>query len=343
MAVGKQTYIITGAAGHLGSTLIRCLLAGDPDVDIHGLILPDEEPVVRGKNVAYFRGDICNPGSLEMLLTGSQVQNTTVIHTAALITIADKVSERLYEVNVGGVKNIVEFCRSNHLKRLVHVSSVHALPELPGNSVIREISEFSADKVIGAYAKTKAEGAALVQNAMDQGLDAVMVFPSGILGPYDLGRNHLIQMAVDYMQGRLPACVHGGYDFVDVRDVAVGCLKAAACGRAGQGYILSGHYMTIENLLATIGKYCGRKPVPCIPMWLARAAAPLVEGYAGLIGKRALFTRYSLHTVTSNSIFSNEKAQKELNWCPRPMEETVRDMTEWLSGNTGLNPSRCDT
>ena len=82
-----------------------------------------------------------------------------------------------------------------------------------------------------------------------QGLDAVIVHPSGILGPGDFGQGHLTQMIADYLNGRLVACVKGGYDFVDVRDVADGVIAAAEKGRAGECYILSNRHYEVRELL----------------------------------------------------------------------------------------------
>ena len=243
---GNRLYIVTGAAGHLGSAVLRCLLKSDEE--IRGLILPDESPAVADPRITYYSGDVRNQESLKKIFSGTQGRDVILIHTAALISIAEKAPPELYDVNVNGTKNVLRLCMEYGVKRMVHVSSVHAIPELPQGGIIKEVSSFSASAVKGGYAKTKAEAAQAVLDAVKEGLDAVIVFPSGILGPYDMGRNHLIQMIREYMAGKLPACVKGGYDFVDVRDVADGCRRAACYGLKGEGYILSGHYSGIREL-----------------------------------------------------------------------------------------------
>ncbi|MCI2049743.1 MAG: NAD-dependent epimerase/dehydratase family protein [Lachnospiraceae bacterium] len=323
-----KRYIVTGAGGHLGSTILRELCASGREV--YGLLLPGEKPKVTGSNVTYFTGDVCDPGSLRCLFENGKDRELYVIHTAALISIAGKMPPKLHAVNVEGVKNILSLCSLYRVHRLVHVSSVHAIPELPGDQIMREPDSFSAARVQGGYAKTKAEAAQAVLDAASEGLDAVIVFPSGIIGPYDSGKNHLVQMTAEYMHGRLPACVRGGYDFVDVRDAAHGCLLAAEYGRKGEGYILSGTNAALKELLALAGKYCGRGPVPALPVWLAEFAVPFIGAVARVRGTRPLYTAYSLSTVSGNSHFSNEKARQELHYTTRDMEETVRDMVEWL-------------
>ena len=244
-------YIITGAGGHLGSTILRLLQNGDEEVT--GLLRQNEEPVVIGEHIRYVSGDVCRPETLEPLFAKSNGQKLAVIHTAGRVSIAARISPQLREVNVNGTANMLSLCRRYGVSRFVYVSSVHAIPELPAPQVIREVEQFPAEQVIGGYAKTKAEATQLVLEAADHGFPAVVVHPSGIIGPYDAGHNHLTQLVADYLRGKLPVCVTGGYDFVDVRDVAKGCLLAAEKGRPGQCYILSGHYLSVLELLSVRG------------------------------------------------------------------------------------------
>jgi len=332
-ANGKQEaaikrYIVTGAAGHLGSTILRELI--DSGSEVYGLLLPGEIPIVNSPKVTYFTGDVCDSDSLRCLFEQGEGRELYVIHTAALISIAKEMPPNLHDVNVGGVRNILRLCSEYKVRRLVHVSSVHAIPELPKGQIMREPDSFSAERVNGGYAKTKAEAAQAVLDAAADGLDAVIVFPSGILGPYDEGRNHLIQMTGEFMKGKLPACVKGGYDFVDVRDAAHGCILAAEYGVRGQGYILSGTAVSLKELLSLAGKYCGRRQVPALPVSIAKLAVPFIGAYSHVRGSRPLYTSYTLSTVSGNSSFSNEKAKRELHYTVRSLEETVRDMVEWM-------------
>ena len=328
-----KRYIVTGAAGHLGSTILRLLLerGHNEEMQIRALLLPKETPAVEDGRIQYFRGDVRDKAALAPLFAGGNGGETIVLHTAGIITIASRVEPAVREVNVGGTANMLEVSRQHHVQKFVHVSSVHAIPEAPIGETIREVNSFSAGAVTGGYAKTKAEATQLVLDAAAEGLPAVIVHPSGIIGPYDPGRNHLVQLVRDFMKGKLAVCVRGGYDFVDVRDVAEGCLLAAERGVPGQCYILSGHYLSVKELLTRAGTFCGRKGPAIIPLWLARLAAPLIEGIAKLRKTRPLYTGYSLHTLTSNGCFSNEKAKQDLGYRTRPVDETIRDMVDYLS------------
>ncbi len=324
-------YIVTGAAGHLGSTVIRLLQ--NTDSEVYGLLLPEEKPVIKAPNIHYVHGDVCRKETLSPLFENADGKTVKVIHTAGIISIEREVSPLVYEVNVNGTKNMIHICREKEVDRFVYVSSVHAIPEMAYRETIHEAGFFSAASVVGGYAKTKAEATQSVLDASRKGLQAVIVHPSGIIGPYDKGNNHLVQLVIEYMNGKLPVCVKGGYDFVDVRDVAAGCLFAAEKGKQGQCYILSGHYLSIQDMLSCAGKYCNKKKLPAIPVFLAEFAAPWIESFSRICGKRALYTRYSLHTLTSNSNFSSSKARTELGYFSRPADDTIRDMTGWIMEN----------
>lgn len=321
------TYIVTGAGGHLGSTILR-ELAGRP-VEIRALLYRNEKPAVAGENIHYYYGDVTNKNSLRTLFQNVHSPDTIVIHTAAVISIQKKISERMYRTNVEGVQNIVDLCIANHVRRLVHVSSVHAIPELSRGTIQREISTYNPDLVIGGYARTKAMGANIVTEHSRE-LDSVIVLPSGIIGPYDLGNNHLIQMTREFICGKLSICVKGGYDFVDVRDVAKGCLLAAENGTRGESYILSGHYIEIREMLNREGMITGRKPVAVAPLAAAKAALPFISLYSHIKGIRPLYTAYSLYTLNSNALFSHEKAERELGYHVRSIDSSLRDMIDYI-------------
>lgn len=325
----KKLFIITGASGHLGGTIVR-MLNGRP-VQVRGLVFGDKKKQDTG-SIHYYSGDVREPETLRPLFEGCEDMETIVIHTAGIIDISNHVSPELYDVNVNGTKNILALCREYPVKRLVYVSSVHAIPEQKRGNVTGEIRDFSPDAVVGGYAKTKAEATREVRRAAQEGLDAVVVHPSGILGPYDRSGNHLVQMVAEYLHGTLPACVKGGYDFVDVRDVAEGCLLAAEKGRKGECYILSDRYCEIREVLEIAGAVSGKKKLPVLPLWMAKMAAPFIQLHARRKKRRPLYTAYSLHVLGTGERFSHKKATEELGYHPRDLKVTIRDMVAEMQG-----------
>lgn len=328
-----KLYIVTGANGHLGSALMRIL--SERGLETRGLILPGEK-AESYPHVTYYEGDVRSRESICKLFEGAEDREILFIHAAGIVSIAGNITPALYDVNVNGTRLVCEICLEKKVSRLVYVSSVHAIPEKNKLDVLSEVDAFSPDQVVGGYAKTKAEATQYVLDQVARGLNAVVVHPSGIIGPYDTARNHIVQMVRDYLTGKLPACVRGGYDFVDVRDVAEGCLLAAEKGRPGECYILSNRHYEVRELLSMVQKEGGGRPLPVLPLWMARAFAPMMGWLAKIRRRRPLYTKYSLYTLGSNDRFSHDKATSELGYRPRDMRETIADTVRWLKKHLHL-------
>ena len=324
----KKLFIITGANGHLGGTIVR-MLNGRP-VQVRGLVFGDKKKQDTG-SIHYYSGDVREPETLRPLFEGCEDMETIVIHTAGIIDISNHVSPELYDVNVNGTKNILALCREYLVKRLVYVSSVHAIPEQKRGNVTGEIRDFSPDDVVGGYAKTKAEATREVLRAAQEGLDAVVVHPSGILGPYDRSGNHLVQMVAEYLHGTLPACVKGGYDFVDVRDVADAVISSINNGISGESYLCTNQYYEVQQLFQMLQKITGRKPAKTmVPMWFSKLMVYFHQNYRNPFLQPPLTTSYELYSIPEKITFSHQKAKKQLHYTPRPIEETLLDTAQWL-------------
>ena len=328
----KRVYIITGVGGHIGNTVARELLAAGETV--RGFAMPNEDiTMLYGDAVSIVRGDVRDKSSLEPLFYGLKEDDEVyVIHCAGIVSVATKYDQRVVDVNVRGTENVVSLCKEHKVKKLVYISSVHALPELPHGNVIHEVDGFRAESVIGLYAKTKAAATQIVMDAAKSGLDATIIHPSGIIGPNDYGRGHLTQMVISYLNGSLTACVEGGYDFVDVRDVADGIIAATEKGKKGECYILSNRYIPVSELLNTLARVTGgRKVTTVLPLWFAKMTAPVAELYSKIRHESPLFTRYTLYTLTSNARFTYEKARRDLGYKPRDISATIKDTVAFLT------------
>lgn len=324
----KRRYLVTGADGHLGSTIIKMLR--NRGEEVRGLLFGQgEEKKVFPGLVTYVYGDVRSRESMRTFFEGNAQREVYVIHTAGIVDISETASPLMYDVNVNGTKNILFLCREYGVRRLLYVSSVHAIPE-QRDRVLSEVEEFAPEAVVGGYAKTKAEATKCVLTAAKEGMDAVVVHPSGIIGPYNQGENHLVQLVKDYVQGRLPACVKGGYDFVDVRDVAKGCLQAIEKGKTGECYILSNRHYEIKDMLKMVRKIQGGRPIPVLPIWMAKISTPFVEIHARRKKTRPLYTSYSLYTLGTNDRFSHDKATQELGYRPRDLWRTLQDTVKWV-------------
>lgn len=328
----QRVYMITGIGGHLGNTIARELL--DRGETVRGFARPGEDvTMLYGDAVSIVRGDVRDRASLQPLFYGLCDEDEIIfIHCAGIVTIASKYNQSVVDVNVTGTKNVVELCQEHCVKKLVYISSVHALPELPNHAVMSEIGRFRADSVEGLYAKTKAQATQIVLDAAEKGLDATVIHPSGIIGPNDYGNGHLTQLIIDYLNGSLTAAVEGGYDFVDVRDVASGVIAATERGKKGECYILSNRYVAVPELLNTLSSITGGKKIRTyLPMWFAKLTAPLAELYYKIRNESPLFTAYSLSTLTSNARFTCAKAKRDLGYKARDISVTLRDTVSFLT------------
>lgn len=330
----KRIYIVTGASGFLGNNIIR-MLEHDDNAEVRAFVLNGESiSSLNNLKCSIYYGDVTKADTLNSVFEGSGDAEIFVIHCAAVVYIKSKYNSRVYDVNVNGTKNIVDKVLEYNAK-LIYVSSVHAIPEKSDGNLISEVSIFNPDNVVGLYAKTKAEAARYVMDSVkDKGLNACIVHPSGILGPYDFSNSHLTALVREIVRGKLPMCVKGGYDFVDVRDVAKGIIMACDKGKMGECYIMSGEFVSIKKLADLVCDVVGRKRIKVVlPIMIAKIVAPFYEMYYNVKGKTPLFTKYSLYTLSSNSNFSNEKAKRDLGFVTRDITDTVKDMVMWILGD----------
>ena len=321
----SKLYLVTGGTGHVGTVLINELLA--KNVSIRALVRPGRrEGIPAGVDV--YEGDITNLDSMRDFFQTSGFDSVTLIHCAALITITSRLNTQVWNVNVHGTENVMQLALNAAVDRVVYVSSVHAIPEKTLGQIISEVSSFSPELVHGQYAKSKAAAAQVALDYAKKGLNLSIVHPSGIIGPGDTNiRNHMIRTIHAMAEGRIPIGLKGGYDFVDSRDVVSGILSCEEKGRCGECYILTGHYITVLQLLNVVRKIHGKKERKIeIPYGLVKAIAPISEGAARLIGRKApLFTPYSVYTLHTNGDFSHEKATRELDYQPRDIVDSIRD------------------
>ena len=322
-------YLVTGATGFLGRAVVEALARRGARV--HALVLHDDPYInLLPKEVHTVIGDVYAENSLTDFFADAD-SRTCVIHCAGVVSVASRPGSRLYQVNVGGTWRVLRQCMEHDVGKMVYVSSVHAIPEKPKGCIITEDCEFSPGLVDGDYAKSKATATELVFAAAERGLNTSIVFPSGIIGPGDIRGGSFTSMAKSFLAGKLPLAVRGGYDFVDVRDVARGILACSESGEPGKGYILSGHYVTIRKMLQLVGKTAKLKYRPiCLPLGLAKLAAPYYERRSLKERKPLFYTPYSVSVLASNGRFSHAAASERFAYQPRPVEETLRDMTAWL-------------
>jgi dihydroflavonol-4-reductase len=289
-----------------------------------------------GLDVDIMPGDVLNVDSLERAMHGVSL----VYHLAARISLSSGPDPETERVNLAGTQNVISAVLRSGTARLVYASSFYALRKPPDGALIDESQPFDALQCQGAYDRSKARASLAVQAAVADGLDAVIVCPTAVTGPYDYRGSETGRAIRLYMQPGLKFTVKGAYDFIDVRDAARGFILAAGQGRRGETYILSGDRLTVREVAQTIWQAApGWHASLEVPLWLAYWVAGLTPFYAELTGTQPIFTRYSLDAIGSNSHFSHARASRELGFQPRPARQAVLDAARWLQqGPAGWLP-----
>jgi dihydroflavonol-4-reductase len=321
---------ITGASGHIGNCLVRRLIQEGAQIKV---LVHEFRNGLDELDVELVQGDLLDLGSLLKLCEGADV----VFHLAARITIDNRSSEQVYNINVTGTENIVKAAISSGVKKFIHFSSIDAFKtESPDMNFDESRGLIETKEAI--YRFTKAEGERVVMRASKEGLNAVIINPSAVIGPFDSRGSLLGKALLSIYQNKLPFLVSGGYNWVDVRDVVAAAVHAIGSGRSGEKYILSGTFCTLKELSFMINKISGSRIPYIVPVLLARLTCPFFQVYSAVTNTIPIYTNQSLDLlVSSPANISSEKAFRELGYEPRPLEQTLRDTFDWYKANKYLS------
>lgn len=315
---------VTGASGHVGANLCRMLLQKGFDLKV---LVHHDERALDGLSVEKIRGSVHDTASLRRLAEGAD----TVIHLAARISILNSRSEAIRHINVTGTKNMLEQSIAAGVRRFIYFSSIHALEQHPLSEKLDESRPLVEYNPL-PYEMTKAEAEKYVTDMNGRGIETIILNPTAILGPNDYYPSLMGQVLIKLYRRTLPGLIPGGYDWVDVRDISEAVIEAISSGTPGERYILSGKWADLKTLAEIVGQVSGRKPVRReFSMGMARLGVPFMRLYSWLKNEDALYSFETLKIVKGGSaMISHEKSTKELNFRPRPLEETVKDSIDWF-------------
>ena len=335
--------VVTGATGHVGVNLCRALVAAGREVRVVGRRpLPD---AAGAPGTSWVECDVRDAAAVQRALAGADV----VFHLAAQISITGDPDGSVRATNVDGTRNVVEAALAQGVRRVIHTSSVQAFDcrrhvlDHPRTTVGKKRRKRLSDPVpldetaapaespdLPAYALSKAAADREVRAAIARGLDAVIVHPTAVVGPYDLEPSRMGALLAAVAVRRPRVLVSGGFDWVDARDVAEGMLAAERAGRTGESYLLGGEWASLKRITRLVAHANGVQPPSYVAgLGLAERSLPLVERvWSG--AEAAGFTREALSAIRSSPPVSYEKAAGQLGYQPRPLEETAHDIVEWL-------------
>ena len=327
----KMIVAVTGASGHLGNNFIRLLLAENYSVRV--LLYPECKVggvSLKGLDLQIFMGNVLKKETLIDFIDGADF----VVHLAGVISIDGSRGGLVEKVNIEGTANVAEVALKMKVKRLIHMSSIHVYDFLQYGRPIDETFMKSNLDTHGFYSYSKVLAEKEIRKQVEKGLDAIILNPAGIIGPYDYEPSRMGRFFLDIYNNSLPSIISGGFHYVDVRDVSETIIKAMYKGRTNESYLLSEQFYSIRQMYEIAYKVTGLKiPFFEFPLGMAYLGIPFSRLVALITGEEALVTEESLCTLNTNQLLSCEKARKDLGFETRSIESTVEDIYYWFLQN----------
>lgn len=319
--------LVTGATGRIGYMLVKKLYEQGERVKV--LVRKDSNrDILKNFECTFVEGDILRPKRWEDELNDVDM----IFHLAGHINISSKRKDLTMNTNVQGTKNIVDLCLKKNIK-LIYTSSIHAIASPIDNSLITESTPLciDTDERRGIYDCSKAFATRYVREIRGKGLDVLIVYPTGVTGPFDFRPSFWGRGVIFLMKSNLTIGIKGAYDYVDVRDVVDGILKAVKLEKFGQEYILSGEYLTMQDSVEYLKEFTG---IEKKTIFLNHKISLLIAFFAELFSKKPPFTTYSIETLNANAYVSHQKATNELGYNPRSVKESLKEQYEWFRENS---------
>ena len=320
-----MTTLVTGASGFLGSHIARLLVQRGERVRV--LLRPTSQTrLLEGLPVARVSGDLRDAASLEKALAGVN----TVYHVAADYRLWARDPREIYESNVEGTRNLLRAARRAGIEKFVYTSTVGTIAVPRDGSLPDENTVTSIEEMIGDYKRSKWLAEEEARQAATLGLPVVIVNPTTPIGPGDAKPTPTGRIILDFLNGRMPAYVDTGLNFVPVEDAAAGHLLAAERGRIGERYIVGGENLTLKEALQILSQVSGR-PAPRmrVPHVLALAAGYADAALSRLVGREPQIPLEGVRMARHSMFVSVEKARAELGFSAGPTAAAFERAVHW--------------
>jgi len=315
---------VTGASGHIGNVVCRILFEKGYKVRA---MYNSSRASLENIDIEKVKGDILNIDDLNNFFDGCDV----VINCAAIISIHGDPTGKIFKTNTEGPKKVLEACKLKGVKKLIHISSVHAVMEFPLDTPLDENRPYKAKgSTPYDYSKAVAEQL-LLEGSNDSSPEIIILRPSSVVGPFDFKPSEMGKALIDFYNNKIPAIPEGGYDFVDVRDVAISIITAMEKGKHGEIYLLSGKFYTLNDLVKLVHKVTKKQmPGVVIPYFILRLVLPCIRLYSKLTGGAPVFTRESIDILKyGHPKMDHSKATAQLGHNVRSLEESLKDFYDW--------------
>ncbi len=316
---------LTGGTGFIGSHLARSLVSAGWEI-VALVRSPERAGHLREMGATLVGGDVTEPTTLASPMRRCDA----VFHLAAWYAIGATDRQRMYEVNVVGTENVLTEAVEAGVGRIVVCSSVAAKGRVAAGEVVDEATRHSGE-FASLYEETKWQAQRIAEEMAEAGLPIVVVLPGAVYGPADPSVVGLLFRF--YSRGWLLAApaFDGAFSWVHVEDVAAGMMLAHDKGRHGEQYILGGDNATVADLLRRVSPEVGiRPPRFRIPGWMMAAGRPLGPAIARILRQEPLLLEEGLASLKGSWMASSGKAQHELGYTYRSIEEGVPETIRWF-------------
>lgn len=315
---------LTGATGFVGSHIARLMLEQGHQVRILRRTTSKLD-ALQGLFVEHAIGGLFDIDALTEHLSGID----WVIHTAAVAEYWRSSPADIYKTNVDGTRNLLLAAEKATIKRFIFTSSAAAVGYLGGGRAANEKTYFNVDPKISPYGHSKFLAEAEIYQAIQRGLDCVILNPAVIIGPGDL---NMISgsLVVEVAKKTVPVMPQtGGTTYIDVRDVAKSHLAAAEKGKTGERYLLGAINLTHKALIKLIARIVGvTPPIVPAPAHIIPLAAQLVD-WGRALGLEIPAEGNQLRLSQRHIYFDCSKSHRELHEPEISIEQSLRETHEW--------------
>jgi dihydroflavonol-4-reductase len=305
-------FIITGATGHIGNNVVRYLLKQGEQVKV---LVRKMDESLQGLDIQY----AIHQEFDDLFLDQEIHEQDVIIHCAAYIDLMNKKPLTTFRTNVGLTKRLVEIALRKK-NRFIYLSSVDVIPKSK-RGLIKEPLQIDEKKGKSYYKTSKAIATHFVLKSIQEGLNGMVLYPAAVVGIHDYKPSAAGREILHAVRHQFLFSLHGGYNFIDVEDVAR-AVYVAATSTVCDHIILSAHEITIKGLYMTLERLT-KKPKWIIPL-------PII-----IVRLAVLFsTKYSqmmISTIQENYHYDQQKMRDVLHIVPKPLDQTLYETIQWLN------------